>query len=147
MIEHVEDDKELLRSCCDMLKSRGLIYITVPAYSLLWSKEDVDAGHFRRYSISQIVSLVERAGFKVNFATYIFFFLPLPIAVLRSIPYALGFSKKTKINDEQLANNHQVRHSFFSNFLDFLLRFEIRLIRRNCRIPFGGSCLIVARKP
>jgi len=49
VVEHIEDDEQFLQYISLYLKKEGLVYITVPAFQALWSDEDVEAGHFKRY--------------------------------------------------------------------------------------------------
>jgi hypothetical protein len=37
---------------------------TVPAFSFLWSEEDVLAGHFRLYTLSSISKVLKSSGFE-----------------------------------------------------------------------------------
>lgn len=48
-LEHLDDDKALsdIHRIC---KPGGLIILTVPAYSFLWTSRDLRLGHKRRYS-------------------------------------------------------------------------------------------------
>jgi len=50
VIEHIEDDAFALKKCRKALISDGIIFITVPAFELLWSRIDTESGHKRRYS-------------------------------------------------------------------------------------------------
>ncbi len=54
VIEHIEDDLAFLQSIRNLMKKGGRLYATVPAYSFLWSEEDIFAGHFRRYALEDI---------------------------------------------------------------------------------------------
>jgi SAM-dependent methyltransferase len=49
VLEHVEDDRELLFEVVELLPPGGHILITVPADMRLWSEHDVSHGHYRRY--------------------------------------------------------------------------------------------------
>jgi SAM-dependent methyltransferase len=93
VIEHIEDDFAFLQSIRNLMKKGGRLYATVPSYSLLWSEEDVFAGHFRRYALEDISKVLECAGFQVEFSSYIFRFLPIPIFLFRTLPYKIGLSK------------------------------------------------------
>ena len=76
VIEHIEDAGEFLKAANRLMTSGGRIYVTVPAYQWLWSGEDKLAGHWRRYNLQAIVELLRNCGFALDFATYIFWFLP-----------------------------------------------------------------------
>lgn len=144
VVEHIEDDLSFLKSIKELLKKEGRLYITVPAYSFLWSEEDISAGHFRRYTLERISEVAKQADFEVEFATYIFRFLPIPIALLRALPYRLGLSRTEKKSLEA-SRDHVIQGKFITNFLGFILDSEIKNLIRNKSMRFGGSCVIVAK--
>ena len=145
VVEHIKDDKLFLESIYSILADQGLIYITVPAYNFLWSKEDVEAGHFRRYSIKKIRRLLNAVGFEIEYSSYIFSILPIPIFLFRTIPSFFGLHKNS--ND---LNKHKKEHSqekgIITTILDKMSKKELNHIKHKKKIPFGGSCFIVARK-
>jgi 2-polyprenyl-3-methyl-5-hydroxy-6-metoxy-1,4-benzoquinol methylase len=143
VIEHIEDDVAFLKSLHGKMIAGGRLYATVPAYSALWSQEDVVAGHFRRYTLQSFSRILATAGFEVEFATYIFRFLPIPIILLRSLPYRLGFSRKES-SSRKNGRDHAADNSRINAWLSSLLRSESKNIRENKRMHFGGSCLVVA---
>lgn len=143
VVEHIEEDFSFLRTVNALLTEGGRIYITVPAYSLLWSVEDDSAGHYRRYTVRSLTNLLASAGFKVEFSTYIFRFLPLPIFLLRSIPSRIGFARR---GDQRLSRDHASGNSRSRRLLEFLLAPEVRRIQRSNSMSFGGSCLVAATK-
>lgn len=63
VLEHLESDEDMIQTLAYALQDQGKIVITVPAFSCLWSSEDDAAGHFRRYRIKQLKSLLERMNF------------------------------------------------------------------------------------
>ena len=145
VVEHIEDDKAFLSSIQAMLSDGGLVYITVPAYKALWSKEDEDAGHFRRYTVKQISSTLEDCGFEIDYATYIFSILPIPVFIFRTLPSFLGFNKSS--NDLQKHKQaHSKKTGFLSAILDKIWARELKAINNKGKILFGGSCFIIARK-
>lgn len=95
VIEHVEQDVAYLRSLRALLKDGGRLYATVPAHRTLWSAEDVIAGHFRRYTRRSLTAALEHGGFAVDYATYIFRPLPLPIFMLRTVPFLLSGARSS----------------------------------------------------
>ena len=87
VVEHIDDDLGFLRHLRDLLEPGGMLYLTVPAFNFLWSHEDVDAGHFRRYTLGAMEKKLAEAGLKPVFGTCIFGFLTLPVFLLRTLPY------------------------------------------------------------
>jgi SAM-dependent methyltransferase len=146
VIEHIEDDVAFLKSLHKLIKPGGRLYATVPAYPFLWSDEDVSAGHFKRYTLKSIHSVLEASGFEVEFSTYIFSFLPIPIAFMRMLPYRMGISKSgTKIHN--IPRDHAVKIGGTSRILEKLLSSEVNKLKKNSPIWFGSSCLVVVRVP
>jgi 2-polyprenyl-3-methyl-5-hydroxy-6-metoxy-1,4-benzoquinol methylase len=144
VVEHIEDDLSFLRHLWDLLEPAGMLYLTVPSYNFLWSHEDVDAGHFRRYTLSSMKLKLVAAGLKPVFGTYIFAFLPLPVLCFRTLPYRVG---EQRIKSEKIsAKDHVVSQGVFSRLLTKLLGCELNFIKHNKSLAFGGSCLMAARK-
>jgi SAM-dependent methyltransferase len=143
VIEHVADDLALLARVSGVLKPGGRLFATVPAYQALFSADDTAAGHFRRYALDDFCRLLDRAGFTVDLATYIFAPLPLPILLLRTIPS--WFGRDRGIDPEQATADHS-GGSISGRILDALLNIEFALLKRGRRIPFGGTCLVAAHR-
>jgi 2-polyprenyl-3-methyl-5-hydroxy-6-metoxy-1,4-benzoquinol methylase len=145
VVEHIEDDLGLLKNVHSCLKEKGHVYITVPAFQTLWSNEDKDAGHFRRYTSKSIDTLLKTAGFEVIYSTYLFSILPLPIFFFRSLTSKLGLNKRS--NDlEKHKKKHSVNKSSTRNLIDPILNWEIRRLKQSKKIRIGSSCIVVAKK-
>lgn len=145
VVEHIEDDTKFLKSINSILSNNGFVYITVPAYKLLWSKEDDDAGHFKRYTIKQICSNLKNSGFEIEYATYIFSILPIPVFIFRTIPSLLLFNKNASdLNKHK--KEHSQRKGILSSILNKIWIKEINYIKQKKKIPFGGSCFVIAKK-
>jgi SAM-dependent methyltransferase len=145
VIEHIEDDKTFLKRIFDLLVKDGRIYITAPAFSFLWSKEDEDAGHFRRYTVKSLSALLKEIGYHVEYVTYIFSLLPAPVFLFRSLPYRLGLTKKTgmdKVNEYY----HPRSTGIAAKLLGKSWNPELGRIRNRKGIPVGGSCLVAASR-
>jgi SAM-dependent methyltransferase len=70
VLEHIEDDRELLGEFYKKLKSGGKLFIYVPARIELYSAFDKKIGHYRRYSKSELKEKVLKAGFKISLIKY-----------------------------------------------------------------------------
>lgn len=144
VLEHIEDDFSFLQSIHSLLSGGGKLYLTVPAYSFLWSAEDVLAKHYRRYSLKSISKKLKQAGFQIDYASYIFKYLPLPIFFLRTLPFKLNntppIQKKNMISSEHMTEGHPLKY-----FLEKLLATEIDNIKNKSPMNFGGSCILSAR--
>ncbi|MGE0824989.1 MAG: class I SAM-dependent methyltransferase [Candidatus Binatia bacterium] len=144
VIEHIEDERGFLSTLAQLLPPCGHLYITAPAYNTLWSYEDDYAGHHRRYTLSSLTTSLHRAGFTVEFATYLFFFLPLPVLLYRVLPSKLGVRTTVSLQQEQ--KEHTPPRGVLGRLLHHLLQGELRFLRKKWPVPFGSSCLLVATK-
>lgn len=144
VVEHIENDREFLEDLHALLVDGGKIYITVPAYQWLWSLEDVHAGHFRRHTRSSLGTLLTNTGFEVEYSSYFFAFLPLPILLLRALPYRLKLVKPSTAEDA--AKDHNKRKGLLGSLMDRLMEKELQRIKNGKPIAFGGSIILVAQK-
>ena len=144
VLEHIEDDVEFLKKIQKSLVTGGKLYITVPAYNWLWSDEDNKAGHFRRYTINLLKSKIKQIGLKIEYFTYIFSILPVPIFLFRVLPCRVKLRKNE--SQKRTKNEHEKRNGLTGNILQKIWDSEIKAISNKKSIPFGGSCLLVAKK-
>ncbi len=89
VLEHLEHPDPLLREAARALEPGGRVYVTVPAYELLWSEADDYAEHKTRYTAKRLRRLFGRAGLEVEYLSYYFQALALPIFALRTVPSVL----------------------------------------------------------
>ena len=80
VVEHIKNDKRIIKSFYDFLKKDGHVLITVPAFNFLFSNKDIALKHFRRYRKSNIKKLLDKK-FQIKKLSYFNFFLFLPIAL------------------------------------------------------------------
>ncbi|MFY8186827.1 MAG: class I SAM-dependent methyltransferase [Flavobacterium sp.] len=145
VVEHIEDDLNFLKNVNNFLKPGGFVFITVPAFNILWSKEDEDAGHYRRYTINTIKEVLEHSGLQVNYATYIFSFLIVPIFLTRTLPSFLGFNKHSN-EIKKHKKSHSISTNFIKRIVDFFLKREVNKIKTRKKIMTGSSVFIIAKK-
>ena len=83
VLEHVDDDLELLETYTERLAPGGHVLISVPAFQFLWSGHDVFLEHRRRYVRKEIEALLQRAGLSVLRCRYFFGGIFPAVATLR----------------------------------------------------------------
>ena len=70
VLEHVENDEELLRTIHQVLKPGGAVLLFVPALPSLYGSLDEEFGHIRRYRKGELGSLLRKVGFEVRCLRY-----------------------------------------------------------------------------
>lgn len=84
-IEHVEDDRGLIREFARVLRPGGSLVASVPAYPSLWSAHDEFLHHKRRYRTNELEQKLVEAGFRIERRNgFNFLLLPL-VALVRRI--------------------------------------------------------------
>jgi hypothetical protein len=132
VLEHVANDRALLKSYVDTAPINSKFVITVPAFMSLWSGHDVFLKHFRRYRMREIRNTISECGLNVKKSQYLY--VPLfPIAwFVRRLPQA-------HYKRSQLKNHGAVLNTTAL----WILRLDSLLSRI---FPFGISILILAEK-
>ena len=144
VVEHIEDHAGFLSGMRKLLRPGGRIYITVPAFQMLWSSEDKFAGHFRRYTRGSLARVLHGAAFEVEYTTCFFWFLPMPVFLMRSIPSRLGLRGKPTVQSAR--KEHTAGGGGISGkAVGAALSAELNWLRKGHALPIGGSCLAVAR--
>ena len=145
VVEHIEDHRDFLSDVRSYIVDSGRVYITVPAFQRLWAHEDVEAGHWRRYNLAQICGLVKDCGFEVEYSTYFFQFLLLPIYLFRALPYSVGIPPKKNV-EVRVHKDHHITNPAALRIIGWLSSRELTSVASRRRIGLGASCLVVARK-
>lgn len=135
VLEHVDDRTLLLQEIQRTLQKEGVLVITVPSLTWLWSKADEDVGHYLRYSRRTIKAELSKNGFKIQSSRYMFLSLVLPLFILRVIPFRLGF--RQPIEDGVLLSKG-------GGWLSKVLGQIETVVSKFA--PIGSSLLIVAKK-
>jgi SAM-dependent methyltransferase len=71
VLEHVENDAELIRILTSKLQPSGRLLIYVPAMPILFSEMDRKVGHYRRYERRKLASHLEGAGLEIRTIKYV----------------------------------------------------------------------------
>ncbi len=136
VLEHTDDNKTL-QEVYRILKNDGLIIITVPAYSWLWSNWDVVLHHQRRYTTRSLSEVLKKNNFKTIKISYMYSFLVLPILIIRTVKSLL--SKKDYSSDFKLSS------PLINILMSKLANIESFFIERTS-VFAGTSIVVVAEK-
>jgi 2-polyprenyl-3-methyl-5-hydroxy-6-metoxy-1,4-benzoquinol methylase len=142
VLEHIEDDISFIKLVNKLLANDGMVFISVPAYQILWSEEDSKAGHYKRYSAKALANLLMDCGFSIEYRSYFFSFLVPFIFLFRTVP-GIIFRNKIKQRPEK---DHISPSGFINKLIKLFTRFESSIINRNLKIKIGSSLIIVAKK-
>jgi len=139
VIEHIQEDEQVLSQLHAALKENGILMITVPQHPWLWSTLDEYSHHFRRYTEAELRRKIEGAGFEiVRNTSFVTLLLP-----------AMAFSRLLRRDKpvEEIDVRSELQLSPLVNAIfSLLLSCEIALIKAGISFPVGGSRLVVARK-
>jgi 2-polyprenyl-3-methyl-5-hydroxy-6-metoxy-1,4-benzoquinol methylase len=79
VLEHVDDDRGLVKLYAGKVPSGAHFLVTVPAFRFLWSGHDVFLEHKRRYRLADIEQPLRDAGLEIVHGAY-YFGLVFPLA-------------------------------------------------------------------
>lgn len=138
VLEHVEEDEEILSQMYQATRKRGGILVTVPHHPFLWSQADDYSRHVRRYKTQELKDKVKRAGFDcVRVTSFVSVLLPLLIIS--------RFKQRLTREDFDPMSEFRIG-SLMNATLEKILAGERAMIRTGLSLPFGGSLLLVARR-
>ena len=144
VIEHLADDLMALRQVHRALKSGGKLLLTVPAHKKLWSYADEAAGHYRRYEADILAQVLRSAGFEIEYLTeYMVAILPL-LWFKRKLYTQLA--PRTQMKPKELFLEELRITPVLNEVLRWILDQEAIFVRVGCKLPFGTSLLVIARK-
>jgi SAM-dependent methyltransferase len=139
VIEHIADDRAVLRQLHAALAPGGGLILTVPQHPTLWSEYDARAGHVRRYRRAELREKVAEAGLEIIRMTS-FVSLLLPLMFLSRLAQRAPKAHYDPLAELRIA-------PWLNRILESALGVERALIRAGISFPAGGSLLLVARKP
>lgn len=136
VVEHLDDDVAGLKEMHRILKKGGKTLIFVPAFMWLWGVQDDVSNHRIRYTKKQIVERLEKAGFRIERATYanITFFAPI-----------LGGRTLMKLTGIKPESENNINISALNGIFGKLFSAE-KLWLKRADFPFGVSIVVVAEK-
>ena len=69
-LEHIQNDREMLKLIYDKLSNTGRLYLYVPALMFLFSSMDKKVGHYRRYIQKELRNKLTACGFEIEQIEY-----------------------------------------------------------------------------
>jgi SAM-dependent methyltransferase len=146
VLEHVEDDVDTLvnLSIKPEIAPGAIFFITVPAFSCLFSTHDRKLGHYRRYTCNSLVSVATASNMEILTSGYFFTSLLAPVMLCKLMElFRLPYFKRSGVG----AWNH---HQWITDIIAFFLNTDTLLGQLfnyvNIKIP-GLSCYLICRKP
>jgi 2-polyprenyl-3-methyl-5-hydroxy-6-metoxy-1,4-benzoquinol methylase len=129
VLEHIDDDKRVIKKIYAILKPGGCLIINVPSYKFLFGKHDINLGHKRRYSDGELKAKLEESGFEIESQRH-WNLLALPMTIL-----------VTRIFQKDYPHERISKLGLLSKTLERLL-----LLESEVNYLFGISILCKARK-
>lgn len=138
VLEHIEEDEQVLSQIHTALKPSGIFFLTVPQHPWLWSNTDIQACHVRRYTQSDLVSKLERANFEICYSNS-FVSILLPLMLLSRMRQKEETIPQDPVDELALP-------PILNALLYCTLQAELALTKLGMPWPCGGSRIIAARK-
>ena len=134
------NDVQALREAYRILKPGGYLIVTDCAFEFLRGPHDKAVKARERYTKSELVAKIEKAGFSVKKASYIFW-LVFPLTVIKRLidQYQAKFTNKKVFSDVEAVP------TIINNLLLVICNFEAKLLSY-VNFPWGSSIIIKAKK-
>ena len=133
VLEHIDDQVEILKSAQNYLTQSGKILVTVPAFEFLWSPHDEFVHHVRRYTKAGLKKVLEDSGYKVERISY-FNSILFPLALIQRLGMRLLNRK---------LNTHLSTPPTIVNWLFKVIFTQEAWILKRTNLPVGLSIIAV----
>jgi SAM-dependent methyltransferase len=143
VLEHIEDDARAVGEMFRMLRPGGAAVIEVPAGPRLYDVFDKVLMHHRRYTRAEVTGLFLRAGFTVEGATHLGFFVyPAFVAVKLRNKRHLAKSEA----EQKRITASLIRETKASTAMKLVMALE-GAVGRRVNYPVGVRVVLTAIKP
>lgn len=138
VLEHIDDDEQVLRRLHRAVRPGGGILVTVPQHPCLWGPADEYACHERRYTRAELVEKVSASGFRVQHVTsWVSLLLPLLVV-------SRWRERRHAADYRPLAEHAEAAR--LGRVLESVMQAELGMVRRGASLPAGGSLMLVATR-
>jgi hypothetical protein len=136
VLEHLEDEKIILDDL--QSKDNNYFFFAVPAFQSVFSSHDVLLGHYRRYTLKQLVTVLNNYQFTIIDKGYYF----TSLLLFRKLD---KFLKKDK--DESIDNWEagKLKTAFINTMLTIDFKISLLLKKLGVTVP-GLSCYCLCKK-
>lgn len=130
VLEHIEDDISEIANVKKLLKKDGYVCIYSPAGRILYSKYDHQLGHYRRYTLKEKRTLLEKNNLKcidIKHSDLIGYFLWLVKYKILGFKGSNDFANSVKFFDKHITPINE-------------------FIESKIKLPFGKNILVIGKK-
>jgi SAM-dependent methyltransferase len=138
VLEHVEDDAKALAGLVQATRPGGGVILLVPQHPRLWSDMDRVARHVRRYRRGELRRKAEAVGIEVEYVGSF---------VSALLPAMIGSRLLRGVSRRPYDPVAELEPGPLNRVFERLLDGERKLIARGVSLPFGGTLIVVGRRP
>jgi SAM-dependent methyltransferase len=138
VLEHVEDDDAALAGLVQAARPGGGVIVLVPQHPRLWSDMDRIARHVRRYRRAELRRRAEAAGIEIDYVGSF---------VSALMPAMIGSRLARKVFRRAYDPVAELDPGALNRVFESVLDGERKLIARGVSLPFGGTLILVGRRP
>jgi trans-aconitate methyltransferase len=139
VLEHIDEDRLVVRNLASALSPRGVLIVTVPQHPWMWSHTDERACHVRRYTRPGLQSVMADAGLEIVHSTS-FVSLLLPLMWLARTQRAANADHRDAMAEFRIS-------SALNAALSAVMAVERSALQLGFTFPAGGSLLMICKKP
>ncbi|RJR26594.1 class I SAM-dependent methyltransferase [candidate division WWE3 bacterium] len=138
VLEHIQDDLNVMQKVREMLNPDGLFFINVPAHKFLWSEHDEALEHKRRYHSVELKKKLIDSGFEIVSKSYFVSITSPGIILYRFWNNIFGRSAYPK-------TSYVILPDYMNDLMVKTLILETKILLKT-GLPFGVTLNIIAKK-
>lgn len=142
VIEHVENDLQMLSEIYRVCEPGGMFFLLTSAYPFLWSYHDEAVHHHRRYWARELKAKIAAVGFEALKVSYVNAILFPAILGVRLVQRLVGWEPNEKDRTPDIFRVPVI----INRLLTLLLVLEGPVLKYT-RFPFGVGLIVLAQKP
>ena len=144
VLEHIPDDREVLRQVRRSLRPGGLLFVTTPALRFFWTYNDDLTRHQRRYCKQDFRVLGESVGLEVLRTDYFMFLLSPALLLSRLLSPPAASATPEQLRDH-VARTHRIPPRLINEALAKIFSLEASMVN-HLAFPWGTSILALFQR-